>query len=173
MSGIRYRKECEKLPENYSLGKNPGDLWTIPTQPFPEAHFAVYPEKLIIPMIKAGCPQWVCKKCGLARVRVVNKKQIPTRPGLKSKYDLKQSPYQSDTLRHRVLSKFYTIGWSNCSCKLENKWQPGIVLDPFMGSGTTGLVAKKLGRDFIGIEISEKYCEMAEKRINSIQKPLL
>lgn len=48
-----------------------GDLWTIPTQPFPEAHFATFPEKLIEPMIKAGCPQWICKKCGKARVRII------------------------------------------------------------------------------------------------------
>lgn len=40
-----------------------------------------------------------------------------------------------------------------------------IVLDPFMGSGTTGLVAKKLGRKYIGIELSPEYCEMAENRI--------
>ena len=39
------------------LGKNPGDVWTIPTQPFPEAHFATFPEKLVEPMIKAGCPK--------------------------------------------------------------------------------------------------------------------
>lgn len=37
-------------------GKNPGDLWTIPTYPFPGAHFAVFPPKLIEPIIKAGCP---------------------------------------------------------------------------------------------------------------------
>ena len=41
----------------------------------------------------------------------------------------------------------------------------GIVLDPFFGAGTTGLVAKRLGRDFIGIELNQKYCEMAERRI--------
>ncbi len=40
-----------------------------------------------------------------------------------------------------------------------------IVLDPFMGSGTTAVVAQGLGRDFIGIELSEEYCRMAEARI--------
>ncbi len=39
------------------------------------------------------------------------------------------------------------------------------ILDPFMGSGTTALAAKKLGRDFIGIDISPEYCQMAEKRL--------
>ncbi len=44
----------------------------------------------------------------------------------------------------------------------------GIVLDIFMGSGTTGVVAKKLGRNYIGIELNEKYVEMAERRISKV-----
>ncbi|HCL57721.1 MAG TPA: site-specific DNA-methyltransferase [Spirochaetia bacterium] len=47
------------------------------------------------------------------------------------------------------------------------------VFDPFMGSGTTGSVAKKLGRNFIGIEISDDYFNIASKRINSISKELI
>lgn len=47
-----------------------------------------------------------------------------------------------------------------------------IVLDPFMGSGTTCIVAKKLGRDYIGIELKEEYVKIAEKRINSIPNNL-
>jgi DNA modification methylase len=44
----------------------------------------------------------------------------------------------------------------------------GTVLDPFFGAGTTGLVAKQLGRDFIGIELNQKYCDMAERRIAQV-----
>jgi len=43
----------------------------------------------------------------------------------------------------------------------------GIVLDPFLGSGTTALVAKQLGRDFIGIELNPEYCRLAEERIKN------
>ena len=50
--------------------------------------------------------------------------------------------------------------------------EDGIVLDPFFGSGTTGLVAKKLKRNYIGIELNEKYIAIAEKRINSIPNPI-
>ena len=83
-------------------GKNPGDVITLSTQPFPEAHFATFPEKLIEPFVKAGCPEG------------------------------------------------------------------GIILDPFMGAGTTSVVAKKQGRDYIGIEINNDYIAIAQKRLNAI-----
>lgn len=46
------------------------------------------------------------------------------------------------------------------------------VLDPFMGSGTTGLICKEKGLDFIGIEIEPSYYETAERRINQAQEEL-
>jgi len=55
-------------------------------------------------------------------------------------------------------------------CRLTKTPTGGIVLDPFMGSGTTGMACKKLGRDFIGIELDEHYFEIAEKRIASVNQ---
>ena len=49
---------------------------------------------------------------------------------------------------------------------------PGVVLDPFAGSGTTGRVAKDLGRKAILIEIEERYCEIAAKRMAQTVLPL-
>lgn len=49
-------------------------------------------------------------------------------------------------------------------------WDSCKVLDPFMGSGTTGIVAKKLGRNFIGIDIKKEYIEIAMKRIDNIME---
>jgi len=46
--------------------------------------------------------------------------------------------------------------------------QGGIVLDPFFGAGTTGVVAKKLGRDYIGIELNPEYIKIAEKRLQEV-----
>lgn len=76
-------------------GKNPGDVWMLPTQPFPEAHFAVMPQALAERCILAGC-----------------------KPG-------------------------------------------GTVLDPFCGSGTTGLAALRHGRRFVGIDLSAQYLDLA------------
>jgi site-specific DNA-methyltransferase (adenine-specific) len=51
----------------------------------------------------------------------------------------------------------HIVSWSN---------EGDVVLDPFLGSGTTGKVAKQLNRQFIGIEISQEYLEIAKRRIN-------
>ncbi len=84
-----------------SKGRNKRSVWTVPTMPFKEAHFATFPPDLIKPCIIAGCPQ------------------------------------------------------------------DGIVLDPFMGSGTTAVVAKQLFRHYIGCELNPEYIEIAEKRIRT------
>ena len=55
-------------------------------------------------------------------------------------------------------------------CILAGSPLGGTVLDPFMGSGTTGAVAKRLGRSFIGIDLSPDYCAMAAKRISDVKE---
>lgn len=56
---------------------------------------------------------------------------------------------------------------------IENASEAGeIVLDPFMGSGTTAVAAKQLNRKYIGIEVSEKYCKIAEQRVQTAPIPL-
>lgn len=58
------------------------------------------------------------------------------------------------------------------TCILAGCPESGIVLDPFMGSGTTGIVANKLGRHFVGIELNPEYIEMAERRIGLEEQQL-
>ena len=80
-------------------GRNRRTVWTIPLSKFRDAHFAVFPEKLVELCLSAGCP--------------------------------------------------------------EN----GIVLDPFIGSGTTAVVAQRIRRQYVGIDSNPKYCEMARNRL--------
>jgi DNA modification methylase len=106
--GYIYPNEKRDLPFNLNgqrdvSGRNKRTVWTVTTHPYPEAHFATFPEKLIEPCILAGCPK------------------------------------------------------------------DGVVYDPFMGAGTTALVALRAERRFIGSEINGEYVKIAEKRI----KPLM
>ena len=87
-------------------GRNKRTVWSVPLGKCREAHFAVFPEALIEPCIKAGCPR------------------------------------------------------------------NGIVLDPFTGAGTTGMVAKRLNRQFVGIELEEEYVALSMQRIRSVQVEL-
>ena len=57
--------------------------------------------------------------------------------------------------------------------QLIAKMPAGTILDPFMGSGTTGVACAQTGRNFIGIEIDETYFKIAEKRINKARQQLI
>ncbi len=89
----------DRLMRPNPKGRHPRDVWKIATKPFPEAHFAVYPDEIPARAIKASCPK------------------------------------------------------------------NGIVLDPFLGSGTTAIVAQKYGCRWIGIDLNPIYCKIAKKRI--------
>lgn len=83
-------------------GANKRSVWTVTTKPYSEAHFATFPEDLIDPCVKAGCPKG------------------------------------------------------------------GVVLDPFMGSGTTAKVAIKNGCKYLGMELNPKYIKLADRRNSQI-----
>lgn len=94
-----YRTKSGKA-YTYRPMRNKRSVWTINTRAFNEAHFATFPQQLIMDCIIAGCPE------------------------------------------------------------------DGVVLDPFMGSGTTAIVARKLNRNYIGIELNKEYIDIANKRIH-------
>jgi DNA modification methylase len=166
-----------KIVGNPLEGRNKRCVWNIPTQPFPEAHFAVFPEKLVLTPMQAGCPQDVCVRCGRPKrlikkvtqnpdafnIRVRDVKEGRIKFADRKASDREVSQYREKeyraTERERVISE---------GCECGAGFRRGIVLDPFAGSGTTCMVAKRLGRDFIGIDISERYCEMARKRLEVV-----
>ncbi|MBA7591933.1 hypothetical protein ES708_34104 [subsurface metagenome] len=157
-------------------GRNKRTVWIIPTKSFPEAHFAVYPETLIEPMIKAGCPEFVCKKCGKARVKILEpteeyKKllnQSWTEDTDKDKKLRKEIGFQANTKKVSCTADYRFKGYTDCGCNAG--FEPGVVLDPFMGAGTTALVALKQRKRFIGIEIKREYIDMSYKRIARVQQ---
>jgi site-specific DNA-methyltransferase (adenine-specific) len=163
---------------DHPLGKNPGDLWSITTKPHPFAHFSVYPEEICIRPILSSCPEQVCVKCGAPRLpitqafKTTSEGQPP--PGTSSagqKFKMvtdigRAAGRRRFPVRYEIAREI--VGYSDCGCNAG--FRPGIVLDPFMGSGTTEVVAKKLGRNFIGIDIKEEYVEIARKRIEEIEE---
>ena len=111
-----------------------------------------------------GCPE-----CGKAWVRVVE------RTGHINQREPAHVPNNSP-------SKTDSTGWSPTTMATD-RWQPAcdcdagdpvpqLVLDPFMGAGTTAVVAVEQGRDYFGIEINEEYCEMARRRVEQTNPPL-
>lgn len=160
------------------LGKNPGDCLMFPVEPSRENHFAIFPSTLPEFCILAGCPQYICPKCEKPRKKITNKNYIPTRPGLntgnaKSGTDLdpNKSLHQRDISKYRMKIDYQIIAYTDCKC--GQGFKPGIVLDPFMGSGTTAVIARKLGRDFVGIDLNSDYIEIAKKCLSKTEKPLI
>jgi len=145
--------------------RNKRSVWTINTQPYSEAHFATFPEKLVEPCIKAGTSEkGCCSECGKAWDRVVEKKHYGSNETKDSRQgeDGMVCPGYPPSVGYEAAK---TIGWQpGCSCDVEII--PCVVLDPFGGAGTTGLVARKLGRNYIMIELSKDYKEIAERRLH-------
>ena len=161
---------------NPVLGKNPGDTWRIPTAAFPEAHFAVFPPALPQRCIRAGCPAQVCEECGKPWKRVVELGELRDHPDRENRtvaaeqFDADLNAYKDGGTLGKVRER-KTVGWQP-TCECNGATVPGLVLDPFAGSGTTGMVAVAEGRRFVGIELSPDYCEMARRRISAAQPPL-
>lgn len=145
-------------------GRNKPDVWTIPTEPTPEAHFATYPRALVRPCVRAGTSEkGVCGECGMPWARVVEHKTASC--GQKPGY-LRDCFVRNDGERACSFTDMEstTLGWKpSCTCNAEVI--PATVLDPFFGSGTTGLVCLEEGRKCIGIDLSETYCELAVKKL--------
>lgn len=142
---------------------NKRSVWTVNTMPYSEAHFATFPQKLIVDCIKAGCPEYVCNKCGKARVS-----QYDIKPMVISRSNRREEMGQPGGIAasgNVVSEREATFtGYSDCGCSAG--FSPGIVLDPFSGAGTTALVARKLHRNFIGIELNKEYINISNKRLN-------
>ena len=167
-SGINEAKRRAREAGTFG-GRNLRSVWEFPTQPYPEAHFAVFPEKLPEQCIKAATPEvGCCAECGAPWERVVdtNYRNDTTKSGRPAKGNNRpESIGQTKTFAsgERTRRIDTTLGWQpTCKCKADKA--PSIVLDPFAGAGTTLLVAKKLNRHAVGHDLSMEYCDLALKR---------
>lgn len=152
-------------------GRNRRSVWTVPTQCFKGAHFATFPEALVEPCLLAGSSPTACRTCGAPWRRIVDARRL-----LDGKKEIKGGWTKADKLRSgraleatgfghwRVEIRRQTVGWEP-TCEHDAPGGRGLVLDPFAGAATTGVVAARHGRDFLGIELSGAYARMARRRL--------
>lgn len=111
----------EKFGKNSSCGagefRTKRSVWTIPTQPTKDAHFATFPEKLILPCILAGTSQkGCCPDCGAPHVRIIDRERVATRPGLDTKVT-GDSAAEGNRDPQRHVTRIKTVGWKpGCRC---------------------------------------------------------
>lgn len=145
-------------------GRNKRSVWRVSTQPFPGAHFATFPPKLVKPMILASTSEYgCCSQCGAPYVREV------VRTGHVNRRESAHVPGNCSTKTDSTgwaLTTVATDSWiPSCDCDAAfDDLVPCIVLDPFGGAGTVSMVAKELKRDSIYIDIKREYLDMAINR---------
>lgn len=140
----------------------------IPTSGYKEAHFATYPPRLVIPMIQAGSSErGVCPKCMAPWERITEQTQlIRERPNDYTKRTGEEGT--GNSCANSVAGvEVKTLGWEP-TCQCGEQPQPAIILDPFLGSGTTAQMARSLGRSSVGIELNPAYADLARKRTASL-----
>ena len=163
--GFNDRWDQQTKDEQQSMGANLRNVWTIATAHYREAHFATFPPALVEPCIQAGTStEGVCAECGAPWLRVVDKTFLTD--GSERVHISGNELGEGWGGTPRGVNAMTTKGWrATCACETDAEPAPATVLDPFAGSGTVGLVADRLQRDAVLIEISPEYAEMARQRI--------
>lgn len=143
-------------------------VWSILTEPFPEAHFATFPKALVEPCIRAGTSEkGCCADCDAPWARVLDRTFHGDRRAGRRDLDAVEGAGGNVKMGDACWNQYEpprTSGWEP-SCACGSEVQPCIVLDPFAGSGTTGLVALRLGRRFLGLELNPDYADLSRRRI--------
>lgn len=165
---------------NNPAGAPPLDWWCIPPGGYSGSHYAVYPAELCRIPIEASCPRRVCRTCGKPSRRMTkpSQKYEAERCGgdFFGKGNARDAGLQGERLNGRPNAEYETTGWTTCGCpgtdgiRLDgyhdgDGWRPGVVLDPFAGSGTTLMVAMGMSRDAIGIDLDSRNAELARDRL--------
>jgi DNA modification methylase len=148
-------------------------VWTISTVGYKEAHFAVMSPELARRMVASGSSErGACASCGAPWQRILKRTKAVIE--LSERAHEKREAGLATTCHSTMTSppKMETLGWEpSCECRTSEgeppDTMPCLVLDPFNGAGTTGLVAAQGGRDYVGIELNPEYAEIARRRIDA------
>lgn len=165
-------------------GRNQRNVWTLGPEPFSEAHFATYPTEVPRRAIAAGTSErGCCPDCGAPWKRVVARSEsdYARLADGRSWTDLQaQQAYRgadqagrtgkntlvaNGTVPSLRAATAATTGWAPTCSHKDAEPIPATVLDPFSGAGTTCLVADRLGRHGVGLELNPEYVAMAERRL--------
>lgn len=141
-----YSDHFEVRSQSRTTG-NPLDVVHPQRENYSGKHFAVFPSGLVAPLIAANVPRWCCSICGMPFAPVVDKFYDPFGRGMVERVKSWRSPciHGNDAMTN------------------------GRVLDPFFGSGTTGMTARSMGRKFAGTDISREYLrDQALKRASGV-----
>lgn len=139
-------------------GAPPLDWWKISPKGYPGSHYAVWPAELLLRPIKAMCPERVCTTCGEPSRRLVESIRTVARPQRQSMAARSTDP----GFGQEGHTTYTTVGWTDCG---HDNWRAGIVLDPYLGSGTTMEVAHGLGRSCVGIDLDRRNVHLVNERM--------
>lgn len=145
-----------------------GDIWEISTRASNEDHFATYNYKLVQKPIIAGCPEFICKRCGNPRKKLYEKKSFKRSELPKEMTGYRPNDYESKYAEvnggkdARFTSRKF-VGWIECKCNAG--FRPGIIYDPFAGTGTTIRQAIVNNRWAIGSELVPKNVKRANESL--------
>jgi len=168
--------EVAQISGSNPAGAPPLDTWVIPTHPYKGAHYATWPPALCEIPIKSMVPLEVCRRCGTPRRRIVEATYEAhgdadaqnAEPAARADYAGQQRDENAQGMTHgRATKHVETLGWTDCGCPTPD-YRPGVVLDPFAGTGTTLAVATGHGRNAIGIDIDPRNLDLANDRIGPL-----
>lgn len=159
--------------------RNRRSVWSINTRPYKGAHFATWPPDLVEIMIKAGTSEHgVCAACGAPWERMVETsggrdwRNEPVKakgiPGERNGEGGNKRGQSSAPLNHTKTRM--EVGWKpTCDCVAGRTF--ATVLDTFSGSATTGYVALRHGRHYVGLDLNADYLPLAEARLEGRDAP--
>lgn len=186
-AALHQGNRASEAPRTAEPVRNRRSVWTVTTKPFKGAHFATFPPDLIEPCIASSTSEFgCCASCGASYERVTEKgapnleyqracgaDNLGGYHGQATKNYAAAGAQDASATKARILAGMVertTVGWRpTCQCATDAV-KPCVILDPFGGAGTTGLVADRLGRRFLLFEANPEYASMACTRIENDRK---